>query len=147
MLPRWHIIYGAIFTLIIWAIFPETNYIYLLATFLSSFLIDFDHYLTSLIQNKKFLTLKESLNYHKIRGKEQEEDKRKGIRKKYDFHLFHTLEFHLFVLIIGFFIPLFFYIFIGMAFHSLVDIYDGWKRDWLFRREFLFVNWIKKKIK
>ena len=48
MLPRWHIIFGAIFTAIIWIFSPETKIIYLSLVFLSSVLIDFDHYLITL---------------------------------------------------------------------------------------------------
>ncbi|HVY01484.1 MAG TPA: hypothetical protein VHA12_01835 [Candidatus Nanoarchaeia archaeon] len=71
-------------------------------------------------------------------------DSKKGIKKVGDFYLFHTLEFHLFVAVLGiFFIP-FFYIFIGMTFHSLLDLYDLIKRNQMYAREYFLLNWIRR---
>lgn len=147
MLPRSHIILGAVFTFLIWIIDKNTPWYFLMVVFLSSFLIDFDHYLASIIKSKKFLSLKESLEYHRLKGIQQVKDKQKGKRKKGDFHFFHTIEFHALIGILGIFFPFFMYVFIGMIFHSFIDFTTLLERDYLYLREYFFVNWIKRKVK
>jgi len=44
MTPRYHFIIGAIVSLLLW-LHPEINYITASIIFLSSILIDFDHYI------------------------------------------------------------------------------------------------------
>ncbi len=145
MLPKYHVLFGALFTLLIWISSPGINLIYLSLVFFSSFLIDFDHYLASLIKTKKW-RINDSLEYHKKLLKKEKEDIARGIRRKTDFHLFHTVEFHAFVGILGIFITAFFYIFIGMLFHSLLDVFDLIKRNAFHRREYFFFNWLARKI-
>ena len=60
--------------------------------------------------------------------------------------MFHTVEFHLLVGLLGLVWIGFFYIFIGMIFHSLLDVVDLTKRDTFYRREFFFFNWLGKKV-
>jgi len=144
MLPRWHIILGAGLTAVFWLASPNIPKIYLALVFLSSFLIDFDHYLASVFKTKD-KSLRNSSEYH---SKEQEIEKKEiaqGIRKKSDFHLFHTIEFHLLVGFLGILWIGFFYVFIGMLFHSLVDVFDLISRRAFHRREYFFFNWLRKK--
>ena len=145
MIPRWHILFGALFAALIWVAAPKTNLIFILLVFLSAFLIDFDHYMCSVLKTKK-LGLFHSFEYHKQMDREEKERKKKGIRQKGDFHLFHTIEFHVLVGLLGLWWIGFFYIFLGMIFHSLLDIYSllfiG--RE-MYRREFFLVAWIWKK--
>jgi len=145
MLPRWHIFFGAIFTWIIWKYFPETSLFYLSLVFLSSFLIDFDHYVNAVIKTGK-LSLFEAFEYHRITGKIGKKLHEKGIRKKGDFHLFHTVEFHALIGILGIFWPAFMFIFIGMIFHSILDIISMIYMGYFYAREFFLINWIGKKI-
>jgi len=145
MLPRWHILSGAILTLIFWLVAPQTPILYLALLFLSSFLIDFDHYVCA-VHKVKSVKLNKAFEYHKEDQKIAEREYKKGIRKRGDFHLFHTIEFHLFVGVLGLFWSIFFYVFIGMVFHSLLDVYDMAKEDKLYRREFFFFNWLRDKI-
>ena len=100
MLPKWHIFFGAVFTLLILYFAPDIKIIYLALVFFASVFIDFDHYITSVIKTKK-LSLSHSLKYHKTKTQKIKEERKKGIRKKTDFHLFHTIEFHIFIAIIG----------------------------------------------
>jgi len=111
----WHVILGVALAGIMFFIFPNIPVIYLLILFISSFIIDAD----SLIDN-----------YLKKRHKTKDKD----------FHLFHTLEFHL---IIGAFSLLwigFFYIFIGMVFHSLTDVFEMLIKGNINRREFFLTK-------
>ncbi len=144
MLPRWHIFWGAVFTVIIGFISSGINLIYLGLIFLASFLIDFDHYLCGATKIKSW-NLFHNFEYHKKMGKIQKAERDKNIRRRGDFHLFHTIEFHALIGILGiFWIPLF-YVFIGMIFHSLLDLFYLLHKDYLYRREFFFFNWLAKR--
>jgi len=144
MLPRWHIFWGAVFTFLIWILIPDTNIYYLFLVFISSFMIDFDHYAASVIKTGNY-SLSKSFIYHKEAGIKQEKERNRGIRRRGDFHLFHTLEFHALLFLIGIYFTPFLYIFIGMTFHSLLDVFYLMYHGYLYRREFLFFNWLRKK--
>ena len=144
MLPRGHILWGAILTVVFYFIFPEIGAVGLTLIFLSSFLIDFDHYVNSVLNTGK-ISLSESFWYHERLAKVEEYENKRGIRRKGDFHLFHTLEFHILIGLLGFFWVGFFYIFVGMVFHSLLDVYSLIRDDKFYRREFFFFNWLRRK--
>lgn len=144
MLPRWHILFGALFTFIIWLYAPETIYLYLGLIFIASFMIDLDHYICGAMK-KGTLHLGEIFQYHKDQGIKQHKEREKGIRRRGDFHFFHTIEFHVLIALLGIFFLPFFYIFIGMAFHSLLDLFWLMRHDFLYRREYFFFNWLKEK--
>ncbi len=144
MLPRWHILWGAVFTGIIWITVPSINIFYLALVFFASFLIDIDHYLCSLIKTKRW-SLKDSFEYHRSLGKIGDKEREKGIRRKGDFHFLHTIETHIITALIGFFWTPAIYIFLGMMFHSLLDAFYLVHHDFLYRREYLLFNWIRKK--
>ncbi|MBS3090897.1 hypothetical protein J4217_00430 [Candidatus Pacearchaeota archaeon] len=146
MLPRWHIFLGLISTILITLVFPNTSMLYLLLFFLSSFLIDFDHYANAAMKTNK-LGLRNAFEYHKILGEIEKEEHKKGLRRKGDFHPFHTIEFHLLVLLLGFLWTSFFFIFLGMLFHSIMDLISIQYKGYLYRREFFFLNWLRKKVR
>ena len=54
MLPKYHIIYGFILSLILFLIFPTLGLIGAGIIFLSSFLIDVDHYIYYVLKENKF---------------------------------------------------------------------------------------------
>tara|TARA_Y100000310_G_scaffold158082_2_gene157518 strand:+ start:1988 stop:2425 length:438 start_codon:yes stop_codon:yes gene_type:complete len=143
MLPRWHIFWGGIFTILVWA-FSEVSYLNLSLIFFSSFLIDFDHYLSSAMKTKK-LGLRRAFQYYKDEDKVARSERSRGIRRRGDFHLFHTLEFHVLVGVLSLLYIQFFFIFIGMVFHSLLDIGYIIHKDFFYRREFFFFNWLKNR--
>jgi hypothetical protein len=145
MLPRWHIFWGAIFTAVIWYFSPGIQPLYILLLFLATFLMDFDHYLNSVLKEKK-ISLFHAFEYHKKLGKQEIKEKKKGIKKKGDFYLFHTLEFHIFVVVLSFIWTGFLYVFIGMVFHSLLDLIDLTRKGVFYRREFFFFNWLRKQL-
>src|SRR3989344_2064766 len=93
MLPKYHALLGFIFSAIVFLIFPQIKLIGALIIFLSSFLIDVDHYLYYIIIKKDF-SLKNAYNYHlDIRNN----------NKKGKIRLFHTAEFLIVLLILSFF--------------------------------------------
>lgn len=135
MLPRWHIILGALLTLGIWIIAPQTPLLYLALLFGASFLIDVDHYMNAVRATQSY-SLKRSFEYHKELQKEEDEAKRAKKELPKNRHIFHTIEAHALVGLLSVFWIGFFYIFIGMMFHSLLDIlYMVWT-DRFERREY-----------
>jgi hypothetical protein len=90
------------------------------------------------------LSLSDAFEYHKSMQRREEIQKKKGIFIKENFHIFHTIEFHIFVLALGLLIMPFLFIFIGMVFHSLLDLADLTYRKEMYRREFLLVNWVRR---
>jgi hypothetical protein len=145
MLPRWHIFLGAIFTALLWFFIPNISLIYLALVFLSSFLIDFDHYVASGLKTGRW-KLGDSFEYHKKLVIQEKKEIAQGIRKKSDFHLFHTIEFHFLVGILSTIWSGFFFIFLGMIFHSLLDVISLLQGGAMHRREFLLTNWLRKKV-
>jgi len=144
MLPRWHIFWGALLTILVFILNPRTPIIYLTTMFLSSFLIDFDHYLVAAFKSKRW-SLNHAFHYHRLQDKKEKEEYRKKIFRKGDFHIFHTLEFHILIAILGYFWTPFFYVFIGMMFHSLLDVVSLIRDDRMYRREFFLTSYLLKK--
>lgn len=145
MLPRYHILLGAIFTIVLYFLVPGVSLFYLGLVFLSSFLIDFDHYINAVKKNKS-LSFGRSFEYYKDLGIREKKEINAGIRRKSDFHLFHTIEFHALIGILGIFWIGFYYVFIGMIFHSLLDVLSLGYYGRFHRREYFLSNWIRKKI-
>ena len=142
MIPRYHIILGAVFSLVIWLVFPEIQGLFILLIFLSSFLIDFDHYVLAVMKTKS-ISLIDAFEYYKKLKKDAKKEKGK---KKSFFFLFHTIEFHILVLLLGFAWVGFFYIFIGMVFHSILDFtYLAYKKQ-IYKRWFFLTEWLIRKI-
>jgi len=71
MLPKAHIFYGAIFSIILYLI--GLSAIESILTFLASFLIDFDHYLRYVLKKKRF-QLKKCILFFKRIGEEKTND-------------------------------------------------------------------------
>lgn len=143
MLPRWHVFWGAILTLALWLFFPKISGFYLILIFLSSVFIDIDHYFCAILKTGKW-PLSHAFDYHMKLARKQKSDRDKGIREKGDFHIFHTIEFHLVIIILSLFYKPFFFIFVGMMFHSLLDLGYIIYEDYFYRREYLLVRWLRK---
>lgn len=145
MLPRWHILLGLTFTLIILLLFPSLSLFYVFLILFGSIFIDFDHYVLSVMRTGKF-GLHDAFIYHKKLFRIEQEEYAKKIFRKGDFHIFHTIEFHFIVLLLSYVWTGFFFIFIGMLFHSLFDVIELISEKKLYRREFFLVNWLIKRI-
>ena len=123
MLPKYHITIGAIITTIIFSIFPITP---LQATiiFLSSFLIDVDHYLIYAFKTKDY-SLK---NSRKFFHKRREDWLKLSIRNQKNYkryiYFFHGIEFWLILIFLTKYIYLMKFILIGIAIHMILDYID-----------------------
>ncbi len=143
MLPKWHIFWGIAFALLLWAVSPEIKFIYLVLVFLSSVLIDIDHYITAVVKTKKW-SISYAYNYYKALIEKEKKRKSQGVMVKGDFHIFHTIELHILTGILSILWTPFFYIFIGMVFHSILDIIWMVYHDLFYSREFFFFNWLRR---
>jgi hypothetical protein len=145
MFPRWHILYGALFSLLLKLVAPGVPFLHFLLVFLASVLIDLDHYLACVHKTKKW-SLLHAFDYHRLQAASMRSQERRGLKPKSDFHLFHTLEFQALIGLLGIFWLGFFYLFIGMVFHSLLDVIDGVRNKTLHRREYFFFTWLRKRM-
>lgn len=123
MLPKIHIILGAIFSILFYFIF-QISLFHASLIFFSSFLIDFDHYLYYIIA-KKDLSLKNSYKWfvekrRKILQKPFEERK----KYKHPVLIFHGIEFWIVILLLGFIYHVFLFILIGIGIHMILDFVD-----------------------
>ena len=130
MLPKWHILFGFLFTYIIYW-FSSITIFQASLIFIASVFIDFDHYIF-IIKRKRYFNLKKAYFWHKNLPK-----KRKPIM-----HIFHSIEFIVLVAILSFYFNIFLFILIGMLFHSILDIIDLSYRKQLQVREFSLIKYI-----
>ena len=123
MLPKYHIIMGAIVSLAIYLIFQIT-FPQLTIIFLSSFLIDIDHYFLYIFRKKDF-SLINAIKYFKERRKKwlsMKPEKRKNYKRA--IFIFHGIEFWLLLIIIANYINLIWFVLIGIFIHMVLDYID-----------------------
>lgn len=123
MYPKQHIIFGFIFSFILFLISPEQIGIFGASIiFFSSFLIDVDHYIYYLIKNKSFSLLK-AFNYFSDARKKYMKLSFEKRREYYSgWCFFHGLEWIILFIILGVFVfKYFLFVAIGFAFHLCLD--------------------------
>ena len=140
MLPRWHILLGIIFCIIFKFISPHTAYSSIFLIWFASVFIDFDHYLSAAFKHNKWNPVDAVYHGYSLRNKALQQKSELGMCEKGDFHIFHTIESHLLVGIIALFYPPFYFLFIGMVFHSLLDLIWIVRHDVLDSREFFLIS-------
>jgi len=123
MLPKYHIITGAILTPLIYSIFPITI---LQATiiFFSSFLIDVDHYLLYIFQTKD-LSFKRARKYF-IKRRKRWISLPLNEREKYKrpIFIFHGIEFWLLLILLTNYTSLIWFVLLGILIHITLDYID-----------------------
>ena len=130
MLPKYHLILGLIFSSLLYWLLSLTIFQTILVL-LSSILIDVDHYLWY-ANRKKDISLKNSYFYLKKLSEKL---------KKPIIMLFHTIEFHILIGLLSFIWIGFFYILIGMIFHSISDLLYLGNKNMLYIREFSLIRY------
>jgi len=118
-----HIIWGFIFSLLILLLFPQIELIGFFLIWSSSVLIDFDHYVYY-IYKKKDWSLMKAYNWNMNKTKQFLSLSRKERNKTFTgFFIFHGLEILIILFILGIFLSrYFFFISLGILFHTLLDI-------------------------
>ena len=124
MLPKQHIIFGLIFAGFLYLIFPKIGLLGFLIIFLSSFLIDVDHYLYY-VYKKKDLSLKYAHSWFIKKKKKFLDLTRKKRNKVYcGVYFLHGIEVLIVLFLLTSFSKYFFFVFMGFAFHLLLDSVD-----------------------
>ena len=112
MFPLPHIIFSTILSIILYP-FIGNNVIIVWS---ASIFIDIDHYFWY-IKNYK------SWNFYQAYTKHKNHELQK-LQRPYKFHIFHLVELLILIGLLGFYNKIFFYIFIGMLFHYILDWVD-----------------------
>ena len=147
MLPKYHIVLGFLFSLILWTIFPFINILEASIIFFSSFLIDVDHYLFYVFKNKIFSINKAYNYFFELRKKAMTKSlKEKRIKIANPLmYLFHGIEVLLILFLLGFFInKIFLFIFIGFNFHLFLDIVEQIYYGFRISKISLIFDFVKK---
>lgn len=137
MLPKLHILFGGIFSLILYFFF-NINFLNSLIVFLASVLIDVDHYIWYLFKKRNPSFFKA---YTWLRNLPK--------NHKPIVDIFHTIEFLVFIVILSFIWIPFLFILIGLVFHSIFDLIDLMSRSLRVynNREFLLTRYLLTKDK
>jgi hypothetical protein len=138
MFPKKHIIYGAIFSILLLLLFPKITLFQGVVIFLSTFLVDVDHYIYFAFK-KNSLSLKKAYRFFVKAHKMPTQYRRRFVL------IFHTAEFLIIIAVLAYFNYYFFLIFIGIAFHSILDIINMSFHKDLKSREFFLIRHILKK--
>jgi len=124
MLPKTHIIVGAIFSLLIFFIFPQIGWLNAMAIFLASFLIDVDHYIYYVYKEKDHSLkrayrwfVRNGINFYRLRKSQQKKYKRA-------IFIFHGIECWLIILLMVFVHNIFLFILAGIILHMILDYID-----------------------
>ena len=129
MLPTHHAIFGAIFVLALWILFPSIGILGLSIIFLSSVLIDVDHYIYYIFKKRDW-SLKnaydhcyeEGIHWLKLSPKKRAEYKWTPL-------IFHGVELWLPLLILSYVHEFFLWIFLGISIHLFIDYVELIYRD------------------
>ena len=123
MYPKYHIFYGLILAGVLYFFFGFSVFACLIV-FLSSFLFDVDHYLNYVFKNRDFSlkkayvwNVKRGLRWRKFSYSEKQQH-------KIAFFMFHGIEFMILLLILAYFHVFFFWVFLGVLFHMVLDYID-----------------------
>jgi hypothetical protein len=117
-----HVIFGFLFSLVLYLVFPQITLVLAIIIFFSSFLIDVDHYIRKIYVdnvwslNKSYKeSMKETREFLNLPRKE---------RNKFPSRVFflHGIEPLIIFLVLGYFYKYFLYIAIGFGFHLILDI-------------------------
>ncbi len=145
MFPKYHILFGAIFSFFLWLIYPAIG-LYAILVFLATFLIDVDHYLVY-VKRKNSLNPKKATNYFFKIHQGLKPKLKAGKKVKAPLLFTHTVEFLLLVFLFSLFSPFFLFILTGFIFHSLLDVIDMYKEfSTIYPRSFSIIHYyINKK--
>ena len=138
MMVSKHVIFTFIFAIILYPFIGINS----LIVFLSGFLFDVDHYFYYAIK-KKDISLMNSYRYS-LSGSKL--NKKRNNEKEDCFHIFHTIEVWILLIILSLFVKEFIFVFIGLMFHMFLD----WiKLKWEYKRlkgqrAWSIIGWISR---
>jgi len=147
MLPKYHIIFGFLFSLILFIFFPFIGLGGFLIIFASSVLIDVDHYVYYLFKNKIFSINKAYNYFFEKRKKLLAKNLKEKIVNQANplMYIFHGIEVLLIFFILGLFVnKIFLFIFMGFSFHLFLDVLEQIYYGFRIAKISLIFDFIKK---
>jgi len=120
-----HLFFGIILSALLFILFPSLGFLPILIVFLSSVLIDTDHYLYYIFI-KKDLSLKNAYLWYMQRWKHFNASPMSERKKCYaGFFMFHGIEWLVILFLMWNYVsPCFLYVFMGFLFHFCLDTPD-----------------------
>lgn len=123
MYPRYHILIGFLFCLILILLFPDISSLGVSLLFLSSILIDVDHYIYFVFKKKSFSLTAAYLWFKKLRVKWLGTKNKKEIFSyRWPMWFLHNVEVLFLLAIISLYFPFIWFIFFGFLFHLFLDM-------------------------
>jgi hypothetical protein len=121
---KFHFLSGFIFTILLYFLFyPVIPFFGLLIIFLSSFLMDADHFFYYIFKKRDFNLIRAYKWYIENTKKFCSSSKEKQKKIYIGFYIFHGIEILIILFLLGFYIsPIFNFILIGFLFHLSVDL-------------------------
>ena len=123
MLPKYHILFGAIFSIIVYIVFGLTTFQTSLI-FLASFLIDVDHYLFYAFKKKDINPIRAVKWFVKKREKWISLQPKERRKAKFPLIILHGIEFWILLIALSYINILFLFILIGVLFHMVLDFIE-----------------------
>jgi hypothetical protein len=143
-----HVIFGLIFSLVLYLLFQEIGLLGFLTIWLASFLIDVDHYLYYAI-SKKDISLKRAYKWFMEESAKSflmPKEKRKKMNKQIPCAL-HGIEAIAILTLLSFFHNFFLFVLIGFVFHEFLDfihiVYYGFSLKHLGSQTYNLVAYLK----
>jgi hypothetical protein len=125
MVPKYHIILGFLFSSILFLICPSITFLSAGIIFLSSFLIDIDHYIYFAFKKRDLSPRRAVKWFFKKKKVFLKIPKEKRNSYYSGFYFLHGLESILILFFLGLFISdIFLFIFIGFLFHLILDFIE-----------------------
>jgi len=152
MFPKYHLILGLLLSPILLLLFPGIGFLGVLLIFLSSFLIDVDHYLYY-VYNKRDWSLKRAYRWFIKRRKAHSKLPKEEVGEyKQIILIFHGIECWGLIFLISLIFNPMFLVFFGIIFHLLFDfvesLYYGISISDKFSQVYVFImNRNKKELK
>ncbi|PIN88433.1 hypothetical protein COU61_04925 [Candidatus Pacearchaeota archaeon CG10_big_fil_rev_8_21_14_0_10_35_13] len=143
MLPRYHIIYGFFFSLLLLLLFPQLSPLDGLIILLSTILIDFDHYLVGVFRNKN-LSLSKAFKMFDYMREHYGLNHRRDIKTPIMF--LHLGEVQLLLLFLSFFYTPLFLVLIGFLFHLLLDFIEAVRLGVIPQRDYFLIQRVIRKL-
>ncbi|MEK6873892.1 MAG: hypothetical protein AABW91_03530 [Nanoarchaeota archaeon] len=149
MYPSKHIVFGFIFALLVFILFPQIELLGFFTIWLASFLIDVDHYLYYVLA-KKDLSLRKA--YKWFMGESAKSlllprEKRKEINKEMPC-IFHGIETIIILILLSFVNNFFLFVLIGFVFHEFLDfihvVYYGFSLKHIGSQIYNLVSYFRK---
>lgn len=136
MLVKYHIAIGLIASILIFLLFPQIGWFYTLVIFLSSVLIDFDHYLWY-VYKKKDASLIRAVNFfYEKRDLFLKMDKKERVKYKNVIMVFHGIECWILLVLLILVHKIFLFILIGVGIHMIFDFIELYKTGKEFHTKF-----------